>query len=78
MVAVNGWGVFLPAGTPKPIVDAYHSALVKIMANPDLKERFAGLGVEALASTQDEFKAFLADEKNKYAKLIADNNIKAE
>ena len=48
------------------------------MANPDLKERFAGLGVEALASTQDEFRAFLAEEKTKYAKLIADNNIKAE
>jgi len=78
LVAVNWWGVFLPAGTPKPVVDAYYSALVKIMANPDLKERFAGLGVEAMATTQDEFKAFLADEKSKYAKLIADNNIKAE
>jgi tripartite-type tricarboxylate transporter receptor subunit TctC len=78
LVAVNWWGVFLPAGTPKPVVDAYYSALVKIMANPDLKERFAGLGVEAMATTQDEFKAFLADEKSKYSKLIADNNIKAE
>lgn len=78
LVAVNWWGVFLPAGTPKPVVDAYYSALVKIMANPDLKERFAGLGVEAMATTQDEFKAFLADEKSKYSKLIADNNIKGE
>jgi tripartite-type tricarboxylate transporter receptor subunit TctC len=78
LVAVNWWGVFLPAGTPKPIVDAYNSALVKIMANADLKERFAGLGVEAQASSQDEFKAFLASENAKYAKLIADNNIKAE
>ncbi len=78
LVAVNWWGVFLPAGTPKPVVDAYYSALVKIMANPDLKERFAGLGVEAMATTQDEFKTFLADEKSKYAKLIADNNIKAD
>jgi len=78
LVAVNWWGVFLPAGTPKPVVDAYYAALVKIMANPDLKEKFAGLGVEAMATTQDEFKAFLADEKNKYSKLIADNNIKGE
>ena len=78
LVAVNWWGVFLPAGTPKPVVDAYYSALVKIMANPDLNEKFAGLGVEAMATTQDEFKTFLADEKSKYAKLIADNNIKAE
>lgn len=78
LVALNWWGVFLPAGTPKPVVDAYNSALVKIMANPDLKERFAGLGVDALASTQDEFKAFLAAENAKYSKLVADNNIKGE
>jgi tripartite-type tricarboxylate transporter receptor subunit TctC len=53
-------------------------SLVKIMADPDLKERFAGLGVEAMATTQDEFRAFLAAEHAKYAKLIADNNIKGE
>ncbi len=78
LVAVNWWGVFLPTGTPKAIVDQYMSALVKIMADPDLKERFAGLGVEAMASTPDEFRAFLAEEKSKYSKLISDNNIKAE
>jgi tripartite-type tricarboxylate transporter receptor subunit TctC len=78
LVAENWWGVFLPAGTPKPVVDAYYAGLVKIMADPDLKERFAGLGVEAHASTQDEFKAFLAAENAKYAKLVADNNIKGE
>ncbi len=78
LVAVNWWGAYLPAGTPKAVVDAYQSALVKIMANPDLKERFAGLGVEAMASTQEEFKAFLAVENAKYAKLVADNNIKAD
>ncbi len=78
LVAENWWGVFLPAGTPKAIVDAYQSALVKIMADPDLKERFAALGVEPQASTQDEFKALLAAETAKYAKLIADNGIKAE
>ncbi len=78
LVAENWWGVFLPAGTPKAAVDAYQAALVKIMADPDLKERFAGLGVEAHASTQEEFKAFLAAENAKYSKLVADNNIKGE
>jgi tripartite-type tricarboxylate transporter receptor subunit TctC len=48
------------------------------MADPDLKERFAGLGVEAMASSQEEFATFLAAENAKYTKLVADNNIKAE
>ena len=78
LVAENWWGVFLPAGTPKSVVDTYHATLVKVMADPDLKEKFAGLGVEAHASTQDEFRAFMAAENAKYSKLVADNNIKGE
>jgi tripartite-type tricarboxylate transporter receptor subunit TctC len=78
LVAENWWGVFLPVGTPKPIVDNYHAALVKIMADPDLKDKFGALGVEAQASTQDEFRAFLAAEIAKYTKLVADNGIKGE
>ena len=78
LAVVNWWGVFLPAGTPQPIVNQLHAGLVKVMADPDLKERFAGLGVEAHASTQDEFRAFMASEKTMYTKLIADNNIKGE
>jgi tripartite-type tricarboxylate transporter receptor subunit TctC len=78
LAAVNWWGVYLPAGTPKAVVDNYHAVLVKIMVDPDLKEKFAGLGVDALASSQEDFKAFLAVEHAKYAKLVADNNIKGE
>jgi tripartite-type tricarboxylate transporter receptor subunit TctC len=78
LVAENWWGVFLPAGTPKAVVDSYHSALVKVMADPDLKEKFAGLGVDAHASSQEEFRAFLASEIAKYSKLVTDNSIKGE
>ena len=78
LVAENWWGVYLPAGTPKAVVDNYHAALVKVMADPDLKEKFAGLGVEAHASSQDEFRSFIAAEHAKYAKLVADNNIKGD
>ena len=78
LVILNWWGLFLPAGTPQPVVNSIQAALVKVMADPDLKERFAGLGVEAHASTQEEFRTFMASEKAMYAKLIADNNIKGE
>jgi len=78
LVAENWWGVFLPAGTPKDVVDAYQAGIVKVMADAEVKDKFAGLGVQARTSTQDEFRAFLAAETAKYAKLIADNNIKAD
>jgi tripartite-type tricarboxylate transporter receptor subunit TctC len=78
LVANNWWGVFLPAKTPKAVVDTYLAGLRKVMVDPDLKERFAALGVDATVSSQEEFVSFLAAETARYAKLVADNNIKAE
>ena len=78
MVALNWWGVFLPAGTPQAVVDNYNAALSKAMVNADLKDRFNKLGVEPHSSTPAEFRTFLNNEKVKYSKLIADNNIKAD
>jgi hypothetical protein len=48
------------------------------MADPEPKEKFAGLGVVARATSQQEFRSFLAAETAKYPKLVADNNSKAD
>jgi len=77
-VALTWWGVFLPAGTPKDIQDKYYSSLVKVMGDPEIKERFAAMGVQAQATTPEEFKAYLAAENARYSKLIVENKIKAD
>jgi tripartite-type tricarboxylate transporter receptor subunit TctC len=76
MEASNWWGAFIVTGTPKPIMDAYHSALLKILAMPDIKDKFGNLGVEPMPMSQDEAKRFYEAEKTKYAKLVKDNDIK--
>ena len=76
LVAVNWWGVLMPAGTPKPIVDKFNKDMVKAMADPDVKKRFADLGVEAVSSTPEQFASFIRAEMDKYAKLIREANIK--
>ena len=78
LVAVNWWGVLLPAGTPKPIVDKLHADTVKALQDPDVKKRFADLGVEAVSSTPEQFSAFIRSEMDKYAKLIKEANIKID
>ena len=78
LVAVNWWGVLLPAGTPRAIVQKFHSDIVKVMKDADLKERFAQLGVDAVSSSPEEFAAFMRSEAVKYAKLIKDANIKVD
>ena len=78
LVAVNWWGVFLPAGTPKPIADKFHADLIKVMQSADVKEKFANLGVDAVTSTPAELGAYLKSETVKYAKLINEAGIKGE
>jgi tripartite-type tricarboxylate transporter receptor subunit TctC len=78
LVAVNWWGVLLPAGTPKPIADKFYADLVKVMQDPEVKEKFAQLGVEALSGTGEQFAAYMRAETAKYAKLIKEANIHAE
>jgi len=78
VVALTWWGIFLPAKTPSAIQEKYSNIIISIMKDPEIKENFANLNVEAVANTQDEFKAFLAAETKKYSKLISDNKIKGD
>jgi tripartite-type tricarboxylate transporter receptor subunit TctC len=78
LVALNWWGFYLPKNTPNPIVSQYLNALNATMKDPEVKSQFANLGVDAVVTTPQEFKTFLASETVKYSKLIKDNNIKSE
>jgi tripartite-type tricarboxylate transporter receptor subunit TctC len=71
-------GVFVPAGTPKPIVDVLYKELIKIVARPDVRAKFADLGFEPVGNTQEEFAAQIRSEIPKWGKVIKDANIKAE
>jgi tripartite-type tricarboxylate transporter receptor subunit TctC len=71
-------GILVPAGTPKPVIDLLHREIVKVMALPEIKERMAELGFEAVANTPDEFSARIKAEIPKWGKVIRDANIKAE
>jgi tripartite-type tricarboxylate transporter receptor subunit TctC len=76
LVALNWWGVLFPAGTPKPIVSRFHADTVKALADPEVKKKFADLGVVAVSSTPEQFSRFIRQESDKYAKLIKEANIK--
>jgi tripartite-type tricarboxylate transporter receptor subunit TctC len=76
LVAVNWWGVLLPAGSPKAVVDKLNADTVRALADADVKKRFADLGVEAVSSTPEQFAAFIKEEMAKYTRLIREANIK--
>jgi tripartite-type tricarboxylate transporter receptor subunit TctC len=70
--------VLVPAGTPKPIIALLHREIVAIVALPDVRQKFAAFGFDALAGTPEESAARLAQELARWARLIRDANIKPE
>ena len=75
----NSWfTVMAPAGTPKDIINKLQSEIVKALADPDLKEKYAAQGLTPRGSTPDELAAATRDQLAKYARMIKEANIKAE
>ena len=72
------WGVLAPAGTPQPIITQLNTELVRILQLPEVKKSFAGLGVDAVYSTPDEFARLIKSEVAQYAKLIKEVGIKID
>jgi tripartite-type tricarboxylate transporter receptor subunit TctC len=68
---VTAWnGLFAPRGTSPAIVDLLNRAVREILAIPDIKMRFASLGIEAKASTPEELKSRMQDDIGKWAAVI--------
>jgi tripartite-type tricarboxylate transporter receptor subunit TctC len=68
-------GIFLPAGTPKEIVDLLNREIVKVMALPDVKAKCAQLGFDVVANKPEEFTAYIKSEVAKWGKVIQDAKI---
>src|SRR5476651_926140 len=73
------WGVYVPMGTPRAIVDRMNVELAKAARSPDVAQKFADqIDMEILASSPDEFATFQKAEQERWFKVITDNNIKAD
>ena len=75
----NSWyGMLVPAGTPRPVVDRLHAALLKALAAPDVRARFAEQSVEISGSTPEEFDRLIRDEIAKWSKVVKASGAKAD
>jgi tripartite-type tricarboxylate transporter receptor subunit TctC len=67
----NFWiGMMAPAKTPRDIVNRLNDELVKALASPEVKERFARLGADAWTLKPEQFDAYIKDEIASNAKLV--------
>jgi tripartite-type tricarboxylate transporter receptor subunit TctC len=74
----NWYGLMAPAGTPRPVVDLLNAEVHRILALPDVKERFSGLGADPLPSTPERFGAVMRADAEKWGKVIRDAGVRAE
>jgi tripartite-type tricarboxylate transporter receptor subunit TctC len=76
--ASNWTALFAPKGTPQPIIDKLNAEVVRILSLPDIKERFAGGGVDTIPSTAAQLAARVKKEAEVYRALVQKANIKAD
>lgn len=79
-LVTSSWqGVLVPSGTPRPVVEKLHAAIVKVLAEPAVQARMRNVGAIAVASrSPEEFKAYMDAETAKWTKVIKDNGLQSD
>jgi tripartite-type tricarboxylate transporter receptor subunit TctC len=72
------YGTFVPAGTPKPIVDKLNQSIVRIFSTPDAQSRLAAVGADAQTNTPEQFGRIISRERSKWAKIVQESGARAD
>jgi tripartite-type tricarboxylate transporter receptor subunit TctC len=74
-----GWnGIFVPAGTPRAIVERLHKEIARVLQLKEIQDDALALGTRAGGEKPEEFAAFVRAEVQKWGKVIKDAAIKAQ
>ena len=77
-VVSSGFGMFGPAGTPRPIVDRVYASVKAALAVPDVKNQLSGQGADPVGSTPEQYDAFNKSEIQKWIKVAREAGIQPE
>ncbi len=77
-INITTWfGLLAPAGTPKPIVNKLHNAVIKVMQTPEFKAQLEEVGAEPVGNSQEEMAKQIADEIDKFGIIVRTGKITA-
>jgi tripartite-type tricarboxylate transporter receptor subunit TctC len=72
------FATFAPVGTPPGIIDKLNGAMIKAMNTDQVKKTFAAIGAEYIGSTPQELASYLAQETEKWKKIISETGISVD
>jgi tripartite-type tricarboxylate transporter receptor subunit TctC len=78
LVVVNWYGIASIGGTPQPVLDRLHAALLQVIAMPDVRERLASGALDPAPMSQQAFRKLIADELSRWAIVVKSAGIKSE
>ena len=74
-----GWnGIFVPAGTPRPVIDRLQQDIARILQTKEMKDDAVTMGSQTGGEPPEEFAAYVRSEIRKWGKVVKDANIKIE
>ena len=74
----NWFGIFAPAGTPRPVVERLNAAINRAMTSGEMKDRLLSQGAEPLTGSPEDLGRHVQREIAKYAKIVKQAGIKTE
>ena len=74
--ATSWYGLMVPAATPKDAIARLHAETVKVLARPDVRERFGTTDMEIVGSTPEQFGALVRSEIAKWGKVVKATGLK--
>jgi len=72
------FGLTLPKGAPREIVDRLNAEVVKALADPEMRQRFAAVGLKPEGSSPQAMVGYVREQLARYGKAIKDNDIKGD
>ena len=76
--AANWWGILFPAGVQRPVIDKVANDLQKVLVRQDVKDKMGEFGIETVWKSPVDFGRFMNVERERWAKLIREANIRID
>ena len=71
-------GILVPLKTPRPVVDRLYRDIAIVLKEPDVRERFATLGIDPAGNTPEQFGEQIRNDLARWGKVVEQAKIKVE